>query len=258
MDEATMAALGREIFEAERVGRAGEPLSARYQLDPRSAYAIQEQYAGLRLQQAQLVGRKIGCTSTAIQDLFGIDTPDYGQLFDDMAVPDGGEIALAALIQPMVEAEIAFVPHDDLRGPGLTVGDVLAATAAVAPALEIIDSRILDWRIEFVDTVADNGSSARYVVGPWTPYDVAMDLAAETVVLRRDDEMVDSATGAAVLGHPAAAVAWLANALADYDRGLRAGDLVLSGSMTRAARAAPAETYTADFGTLGSVSCRFR
>lgn len=258
MDEATIAGLGREIYEAERAARAGEPLSARYaDLTPADAYAIQESYAELRLRDARLVGRKIGCTSKAIQDLFGIDTPDYGQLFDDMAVPDGDEIAVGELIQPMVEAEIAFVLRDELRGPGLTADDVLGATAAVAPALEIIDSRITDWRIRFVDTVADNGSSARFVIGPLLPFDSTLDLAAERVELRRDGDVIDTATGAAVLGHPAAAVAWLANALASYDRGLRAGDQVLSGSMTQAAPVRPGESYTAAFETFGTVSCHF-
>lgn len=257
MDQATIDGLGREIFDAELTARAGAPLSSRFRLDPRSAYAIQEAYARLRLRDSRLVGRKIGCTSAAIQELFGIDTPDYGQLFADMAVPDGGQISVAWLIQPMVEAEIAFMLRDDLRGPGVTADDALAATAEVAPALEIIDSRITDWRIEFVDTVADNGSSARFVVGPWTTYHDGLDLAAEPVELRRGGELVDCATGAAVLGHPAAAVAWLANALAEYGHGLRAGDLVLSGSMTKAARVTAGQEYVAVFGTLGSVSCRF-
>ena len=264
MDAAIIAALGREIYQAERTATPGEPLTRRYaDLTPRAAYAVQESYVRLRTEAgAQAVGRKIGCTSSAIQEFFGIDTPDYGHLFDDMRVPDGGVVEAAALIAPMVEPEIAFVLGADLRGPDATAADALAVATAVAPALEIIDSRIRDWRIEFADTVADNGSSARYVVGPWV--DLArvladgIDLAAERVRLCADGTEFDTGTGAAVLGHPAASVAWLANALSAYGQHLRAGDVVLSGSMTRAAPARAGGTYEATFTSFGSVSCRFR
>ena len=163
MDAKILAELGREIYDAERGAVAMEPLSARHpDLDPASAYAVQEEYAALRARGgARLVGRKIGCTSAAIQNLFGIDTPDYGQLFDDMLVPDGGEIDTSELIAPMVEPELTLLLGKDLQGPDLTPADVLDATVSVAPSLEVIDSRIDQWRIAFVDTVADNGSSAR-------------------------------------------------------------------------------------------------
>lgn len=259
MDATTVAAIGREIYQAERKAVAFEPLSERYPaLDPPAAYAVQEEYVRLRTEDgARLIGRKIGCTSRAIQELFGIDTPDYGHLFDDMVVPDGGAIATSELIAPMVEPEIAFVLGEDLRGPGLTAEDVLRATVNVLPALEIIDSRIRDWRIVFADTVADNGSSARCVFGAPLAYDGSFDLVAERVRLLRDGAEFDAGDGAAVLGHPATSVAWLANAIAAYGSALRAGDYVLSGSMTRAAPVRPGETYVAAFDTLGSVSCRF-
>lgn len=254
-----VAELGREIYLAEQKAVPFEPLSRRHpDLDPSAAYAVQEEYVRLRTEHgARLVGRKIGCTSKAIQDLFGIDTPDYGHLFDDMVVPAGGTIATSELIAPMVEPEITFVLGQDLRGPNVTAEDVLAATVRVLPSLEIIDSRIRDWGIVFADTVADNGSSARCVFGPETTYDSGLDLVAERVRLLRDDNEFDTGSGADVLGHPAASVAWLANAIAAYGGALRAGDYVMSGSMTRAAPVRPGETYVAEFDTLGSVSCLF-
>lgn len=249
--------LGREIFEAERDARAVTPLSARYEdLKARDAYAIQAEYARLRAESgATLIGRKIGATSEAIQQQLGVGTPDYGHLFDDMVIADGGVVSLSELVAPMVEPEIAFRLGRPLTGPGLQADDVLDATTAVCPALEIIDSRITNWQIAFVDTVADNGSSARCVFGPEHELRPGTDLRAEFVRLSQDGTEVASGPATAVLGHPAAAVAWLANALAEYGAGLRAGDLVLSGSLTRATSLQPGCTYTATFLDLGSVSC---
>ncbi|HEY8454884.1 MAG TPA: fumarylacetoacetate hydrolase family protein [Actinopolymorphaceae bacterium] len=263
MDATTIAALGREIYEAERAAAPVQPLSARHpELDPAAAYAVQEAYARLRVASgARLIGRKIGCTSAAIQTLFGIDTPDYGQLFDDMLIADGGEVSSDALVAPMVEPELTFLLHADLVGPGVTVDDVLAATRSVLPSLEVIDSRIEEWRIQFVDTVADNGSSARCVFGQAIPIDElearGIDLATERVRLYCDGTELFTGTGSDVLGHPCAAVAWLANALAAYGRRLRAGDFVMSGSMTSAAPARRGQTYEARFANFGTVSCRF-
>jgi 2-keto-4-pentenoate hydratase len=253
--------LASGLYIAERAAKPDESLSGRHpDLDPAAAYAIQERYAQLRIEAgARLIGRKIGCTNKTIQEFFNIDTPDFGQLFDDMVVADAAEIAVMNLIAPMVEPELTFLLEKDLRGPGLTVVDVLDATASVLPSLEIIDSRIRGWDITFVDTVADNGSSARCVFGAALPYDPVstVDLRGERVRLLRDGAELDTGLGEVVLGHPAAAVAWLANALAEYDRGLRAGDYVMSGSTTGAVPALAGETYTAVFDSYGTVSCRF-
>jgi 2-keto-4-pentenoate hydratase len=256
--DVSLADLGAEIFAAERGRTTIEPLHRRIpDLSPANAYAIQQSYARLRRDGgAILVGRKIGCTSAAIQELFGIDTPDYGQLFDDMLIADNGTVRADELIAPMVEPEIAFRLGTDVCGPGLTADDVLAATSAVMPAIEIIDSRVRDWKIEFVDTVADNGSSARFVLGPQLPYDPGMDLAGEGVWLTHDGHRLHHGTGADVLGHPANAVAWLGNALAEFGHQLQAGHWVLSGSMTTAVPAVPGRRYTAEFDTLGTVTCR--
>jgi 2-oxopent-4-enoate hydratase len=258
MDDAMVAALGRQLYELERSATPRSPLSEEFPgLDVEAAYAIQEAYARLRLGDGTaLAGRKIGCTSVAIQQLFNIDTPDFGHLFADMQVEDGGTIESASLIAPMVEPEVAFLLQDELAGPGLTGQDVLAATAAILPCIEIIDSRIEDWRIAFVDTVADNGSSARFVLGSPARHD-GHDLAAIRVTLRKDGAAVASGSGEAVLGHPADSVAWLANALAPFGRSLGAGEYVLSGSMTTAIRAGHGDRFDVVFDGLGSVGCAF-
>ena len=149
-----------------------------------------------------MVGRKIGCTSRALQQLFGIDTPDFGHLFADMLVSDGAMVDTKRLIAPMIEPEIAFVLTEGLSGPGLSGADVLAVTAEVVPALEVIDSRIAGWDIGFYDTVADNGSSARFVLGTPVTFQPRLDLASERVSLRRDGVEVDVADASACSGIP--------------------------------------------------------
>ena len=250
--------LAEELLDAERSARPLQPLSVRHpELTPRDAYAVQQAYAELRVRAgARLVGRKIGATSRAIQELFSIDTPDYGHIFDDMVVADGGAMELDSLIQPMVEPELAFILDRDVSGPGVTRPDVLDATRTIIPCLEVIDSRIVDWQIAFVDTVADNGSSARCIFGEAVPY-AGRELAAVAGVMSRNGKVTGRATGEAVLGHPAEAVAWLANALGELGSGLRAGEYVLSGSFMTAIRAERGDRFEGSFSGLGSVSCHF-
>jgi 2-keto-4-pentenoate hydratase len=252
------ADLARELYDAERSGRPLEPISKRHpHVSPDDAYAVQEEYARLRVAGgATLVGRKVGATSKAIQELFGIPTPDYGHLFDDMLV-ENGEIPTDELIQPLVEPELAFVFDRDLAGPGVTRAEVLEAMVGVAPCIEIIDSRIADWQITYVDTVADNGSSARFLVGETIEVG-GLDLIGVKGTMLRNDVEVGTATGAAVLGHPADAVAWLANELGRLGSLLCAGHWVLSGSFMTAVAAVSGDTFAAVFDGVGSVSCRFR
>jgi 2-keto-4-pentenoate hydratase len=260
LETSTLIALGHELYDLERAARSREPISdAHPDLDVHGAYAIQEAYSARRMQDdgARLIGRKIGCTSNQIQQMFGIDQPDFGQIFDDMVVPDGGTLSASALVLPMVEPEIAFILEADLSGPGVTPERVLEATRVVLPCLEIIDSRIRDWNIRFVDTVADNGSSSRCVFGSAEVAVDGRDLAAVEVEFLHNGAVVASSTGAAALGHPAASVAWLANALGELGAGLRTGEYVLSGSLTSAIRAHPGDTFQARFTDLGSVSVRF-
>ncbi len=252
--------LAAVLFEAERNGTPVAPLTGQYPgMDVRDAYAIQAAYVSLRVATGGLVvGRKIGATSAAIQELFNVHTPDFGHLFSDMWVPNDGTVQLDSLIAPMIEPEVCFRLALPLKGPGVTGAEVLAATASVAPALEIIDSRIQDWNIAFADTVADNGSSARFVVGKEVGLEAIGDLAEEQVTLYRDGEAVEFAAGIEVLGHPAESVAWLANALGELGEELEAGQLILSGSFTRAVPAEGGRHYQGTFDTLGEVACTCR
>lgn len=227
-------------------------------LDLADAYAIQQDNIDRRLADgASVVGHKVGLTAAAMQQLLGVDQPDFGQLLDDMVHRDGSTVLAARYCAPRIEPEICFRLARRLRGPDVTVEEVLDATEAVAPALEIVDSRIRDWKITLVDTVADNASSAGLVCGPWTPTAYAPDLAAVTADLIIDGEQVASGSGREVLGHPAAAVAWLANTLAAFGTALEPGHVVLPGTMTTAPFVGAGQKVEARFGALGPVSVTF-
>jgi 2-keto-4-pentenoate hydratase len=247
------------LDQAEQHRTPLPPLSQQYPtLTPAQAYAIQSAWLDLKLARgARIIGRKIGLTSRAMQELLGVDQPDYGFLLDSMAVSSGSTLSRADFLLPRIEPEIAFWLAKDLKGPGITVDAVLAATRSVSPALELVDSRIAKWQIKLPDTIADNASSARVIVSEQITSVDGLDLAAEAVTLTRNGVEVGSGDGAAVLGHPAEAVAWLANQLAEYDIALVAGQLVLPGAMCAAATVSAGETYRAAFTTLGEVSVRF-
>ena len=219
--------------------------------DVSSAYQVQTIVWKRRLAAGNRpVGHKVGLTSQAMQRQLNVNEPDYGRLHDGMQVD--GELDLAGLIQARIEPEIAFILGSDLAGPGLTADAVLEATSAVAPALEIIDSRIEGWRITLPDTVADNASSARFAVGIAQPIG-GRDLAALEATLIVDGQPQSSGRGEAVLGHPAAAVAWLANTLAGYGEHLAAGEIVLPGAMCASIVLQPGTTIVGDFQGLGEV-----
>lgn len=203
-------------------------------------------------------GHKVGLTSPAMQEMLGVDEPDYGHLLDDMEVPDGGAAEAGRYCHPRVELEVGFVLRDGLDGPDCTVEDVLAATSHVVPAIELIDSRIEDWRITLPDTIADNASAAGYVLGERrTPVD-RVDLPALRAVLRRNGEQVADGLAGAVLGHPARAVAWLANKLHGLGQRLEPGQTVLPGSCTRAIDVSAGDDVDAEIDELGTVSVSFR
>jgi 2-keto-4-pentenoate hydratase len=250
-------AIAATLDAAERERSAIRPLTETFsEITVAEAYAVQAAWLA-RKAGARLVGRKVGLTAKAMQEQLGVSEPDFGFLLEGMMVANDGAIARKELILPRVEPEIAFYLSRDLQGPGITQRDVLAATRGVAPALEIVDSRIADWKIKLQDTIADNGSSARAVIGTETPA-TDIDLAAVAVRLQRNGETVGEGTGAAVLGHPAEAVAWLANALAAFGEGLRAGDVVLPGAMCASVFANIGETFEARYtGGLGRVGVRF-
>ncbi|MFJ8113700.1 2-keto-4-pentenoate hydratase [Streptomyces sp. NPDC096132] len=236
-----------------------DPLSALMPgLDPADAYAVQQSNIARRLADgATVVGHKVGLTSAAMRELLGVDEPDHGHLLDDMVHRDGAPVLAARYCAPRVEPEICFRLARPLRGPGVGVEDVLDATEAVAPALEIVDSRIRDWKITLADTVADNASSAGLVCGSWTPLAQAPDLAAVTADLMVNGERVATGAGREVLGHPAAAVAWLANTLAAFGTTLRPGQVVLPGALTTAPFVSSGHKAEARFSGLGAVSVIF-
>lgn len=252
--------IAHALHLAEQQRTALPPLSQTYpELTVEQAYAIQRAWQDLRCRASpcQLVGQKIGLTSQAMQHLLGIDQPDYGFLLDEMVVPSASTLQRADFLAPRIEPEIAFWLAHDLQGPGVREQDVLAATRGVSAALELVDSRIQDWRIGLVDTIADNASSARVIVSEQVIALGELDLAAESVALLCNAEQVGAGTGAAVLGHPARAVAWLANRLADFGISLQAGQLILPGAMCAAVTVDKDTTYRAHFAHLGEVTVHF-
>jgi 2-keto-4-pentenoate hydratase len=249
-----------ELLAAYASGKPVPPLRDRLidAGDVAAAYRAQRtQVDGWLAAGRRRVGAKIGLTAPAVQRAFGVYQPDFGVLFADMAVPDGAEIDPATLIQPRVEAEVAFVLDRDLPDERVTVADVLRATDFLLPAIEVVDSRIAGWDISIVDTVADNASSARYVLGT-TPRRVSdVDLRLCGAVLEHAGEPVSVGAGAACLGNPLHAVAWLAGTMAAAGDPLRAGDTVLSGALGPMVPVVPGGSYQARISGLGSVRANF-
>jgi 2-keto-4-pentenoate hydratase len=226
--------------------------------DVGTAYAVQAAWAASQVAAGdRVVGRKIGLTNPAVQAQLGVDQPDFGTLLSTMDCPPGAPISPGRLLQPKIEAEVAFVLARDLDAPDIGPDDVLAATASVVAALEIVDSRIADWDISIVDTVADNASSGLFTLGPeWRPPG-GLDLAACSMRLWRDGEEVSTGSGAACLGHPAVAVAWLAGTARSYGHPLRAGEIVLSGALGPMVPVQAGDRFTAEIGGLGSATAVF-
>ena len=253
-----LADISGRLAVAERDRSPIEPITA---TDPGlsvdDAYAIQRLGVAKRCESgASVRGHKVGLTATAMRELFGVHEPDYGHLLDDMFAYEGSALSLDSYIQPQVEIEPAFVLNRRLEGPGVTVADVVRATYCVMPSIEIIDSRIIGWRIQLVDTVADNGSSASVVLGGRAIALTTFDPRVLTGELLVDGKSVQRGTTAAILGSPANAVAWLANALSRYEVALEEGHVVLPGSCIGAVPAA-AGTFTARFDVLGDVEIHF-
>ena len=221
------------------------------------SYAISSMVADQRIAAGRkIVGHKIGLTSRAMQAASKIDEPDYGYLFDDLILADGAEVPFDNFCVPRVEPELTFVLKEPLRGPGIGLIDVMRATEWVVPSIEIIDARVTEPR-QIFDTVADNGAAAGLVLGgrPVRPEDV--DLRWVGAVFYRNAAIEETGLAAGVLGHPAMAIAWLANKLAPFGTVLEPGHMMLSGSFTRPVWARKGDTLHADFGPLGAVSVQF-
>lgn len=256
-DELKQAADALATAEAEC--RPIDPLSERFTtLDAQDAYYIQLHNIARRCRDGATVkGHKVGLSSRAMQKMMNVDEPDYGHLLDDMFVFEGSDVAVGQLCAPRVEIEVAFVLQRTLSGPGVTAADVIRCTDFVLPSIEIIDSRIADWRITLTDTVADNASSAKVVLGGRPTRLSDVDPRRIGAVLEKNGEVMATGASGAVLGNPVTAVAWLANKVAQFGVTLEAGHVILPGSCTAAIGVGAGDTITASFAHLGDVTVRF-
>jgi 2-keto-4-pentenoate hydratase len=256
---ADLESIAAELLRAYGAGPTIPPLTSRHDgLTLDDAYAIQQMQISHRLDDgAAVIGFKVGLTSVAMQQQFGVFEPDFGHLLSDMLYPADAPIQVGRFRQPRAEPEIAFVLERSLRGPGLSVSDVISATAYALPAIEIIDSRIADWKIGLVDTIGDNASSGGLVLGQ-TPTQVGgLDLALAGCVFRRNGRIQSTGAGAAVLGSPWQAATWLANTLGSRGEELGAGSIILTGSITAAVPVTAGDTVTVTIAQLGSVTAVF-
>lgn len=265
LDAATVADLAGRLHEAERTRVPIRQLSLEHpDMTVDDAYAVQRAWVERKVAEGQhLIGHKVGLTSTVMQQSLGIDEPDHGALLDDMRFADGGDVPFDRFIRPRVEIELAFVLRRDLRGPSCGMDDVLAATAYVTPAMEILDARIqmtdpdTGHTRTIVDTIADNAADAGIVLGSLQVEPDEVDLRWVPGLLVQNGTVVESGVSAAVLDHPANAVAWLVNSLGTLGVPLEAGQIVLAGSFIRAVPVARGDALRADYGALGSITCRF-
>jgi 2-oxopent-4-enoate/cis-2-oxohex-4-enoate hydratase len=252
--------LAEELYQALVQRHTVAPLRLRnldLQID--DAYAISLGILARRERAGErVIGKKIGVTSRAVQDMLGVNQPDFGFLTDRMHVPDGGAVIIKdTMIQPRAEAEVALILKSGLRGPGITPAEVLAATASIAPCFEIVDSRIANWDIRIVDTVADNASCGVFVLGEARLDPRGIDLAALKVRVWKNEQPLSEGLGSAVQGSPLASVAWLANTLGAYGVELKAGDTILSGSLVPLEPARPGDRFRLDLEGVGSASIAF-
>ena len=259
MQASQIKKLGDALFDALTGCTTLPPLTSQHAgITVDDAYAIQQRLMARRLAAGEkVIGKKIGVTSQAVMDMLGVDQPDFGWLTDGMVYGEGEAIPMSRLIQPKAEGEIAFVLKKTLKGPGISVADVLAATDGVMACFEIVDSRIQDWKIKIQDTVADNASCGVFVLGDRLVDVRDVDLTTCGMVLEKNGEIVATGAGAAAMGHPANAVAWLANTLGRLGIPLKAGDIILSGSQSPLVPVKPGDSLYASVGGLGSTSVRF-
>ena len=265
LTEAQAAAAGELLFAAERDRQQVGLMTASHpDMDMDDAYAIQSAFVNRKLEEGgSISGWKIGLTSKAMQYALNIDIPDSGILFEDMFFDHGSRVPAGRFIEPRIEAEIAFIMGHDLEGADVTPADVVAATSAVAPALEILDTRIFradpdTGRTRSVlDTISDNAANAGIVMGDTTHAVDAFDLRWAGAIVARNDEVEETGLGAGVLNDPVLSMAWLVHRLAQYGDGLRGGDVVLSGSFIRPIEARHGDRFVADYGPFGTVKIDF-
>ena len=259
MDQNKINHYGDELYTALKTLTAVAPLTDRESdITIEDAYNIQ-----LRMIQRQIddghtvVGKKIGVTSKIVMDMLKVNQPDFGQLLSNMVFNEGEPIVASSMIAPKAEAEVAFILKNDLMGPGVTAADVLRATDCVVPCFEIVDSRIKDWKIKIQDTVADNASCGVLVLGGVRKSPRKLDLALAGMVLAKNGDIISTSTGAAVQGSPVNAIAWLANTLGRLGMGLKAGEVVLSGSLGIMVPVQAGDSLRVTIGGIGGCSVRF-
>jgi 2-oxopent-4-enoate/cis-2-oxohex-4-enoate hydratase len=252
-------ALGDELYDALENCRVVDPLTVRHpEITIEDAYAIQQRLNARRVAAGEtIIGKKIGVTSKAVMNMLGVFQPDFGLLTDGMVFNEGQAIPASTLIQPKAEGEIAFILKKDLVGPGVSASDVMAATEGVMACFEIVDSRIRDWKIRIQDTVADNASCGVFVLGDRVVSPLDVDLNTCGMVLEKNGEIVATGAGAAALGAPANAVAWLANTLGALGIPLRAGEVILSGSLGIMVPVKAGDSLRVTIGGIGGCSVRF-
>jgi 2-oxopent-4-enoate/cis-2-oxohex-4-enoate hydratase len=259
MDQALIHSLGYELFTALKTCKTVSPLTTRYpDMTIDDAYCVQQQLMARRLETGEkIIGKKVGVTSKVVMDMLGVGQPDFGILTSAMVYNEGQSIALDSMIQPKAEGEIAFILKKDLMGPGLSNADVLAATEGVMACFEIVDSRIENWKIKIQDTVADNASCGVIVLGDRmiSPRDV--DLITCGMVLERNGEIVGTGAGAAAMGSPVNSVVWLANTLGRLGIPLKAGEVILSGSLAAMIPVARNDHFRVSIGGIGGCSVKF-
>ena len=259
MNDTLIEQLGDELYEALKGCHVVEPLTNRHpEITIEDAYRIQQRLNARRLAAGErIIGKKIGVTSAAVMNMLGVYQPDFGMLTDGMVYNEGEAIPAVTLIQPKAEGEIAFVLKKDLIGPGVTGADVLAATEGVMACFEIVDSRIRDWKIKIQDTVADNASCGVFVLGDRLVDPRSVDLNTCGMVLEKNGEIVATGAGAAALGAPVNAVAWLANTLGRLGIPLKAGEVILSGSLAIMVPVKAGDSLRVTIGGIGGCSVRF-
>ena len=254
-----LAVAAEALWQAEKKATPCAPIQEHlkdYGLD--AAYAVQQANIERRLAGgSRLIGHKIGLTAKAVQAQMGVDQPDYGTLLSDMIVGDGGIISSVRVLQPKIEAEIAFILGDDLDIAQPNAADVLRATVFIAPAIEIVDSRIADWNITLLDTIADNASSGLLVLGAPVISPLGFDFSNCAMEMTLNGQTVSAGTGAACMGSPVNAVAWLAEKMRANGTPLRAGQIILSGALGPMAPVTGKAVVQASIGGLGHVSVSF-
>ena len=256
---ATRDELAAELAQAERSRQPIAPLTtANPDIDVVDAYEIQLINIRQRVAEgARVVGHKVGLSSKVMQQMMGVDEPDYGHLLDDMQVFEDTPVRAGKYLFPRVEVEVGFILAADLPGAECTEDDVLAATEALVPSIELIDTRIKDWQIKLCDTIADNASSAGFVLGAARVSPADIDVKAIDARLTRNGELIAEGRSDAVLGNPVTAVAWLSRKVESFGVRLKKGDIVLPGSCTFAVDANPGDEFVADFAGLGAVRLSF-